>query len=68
MKFWEKVCSLGGGVTGGTLGAIVGKSIGIAALGTAVAGTLPIAAGCAVVGLAGGSLVGRYLDAREDNK
>ena len=49
-----------GGAGGGTIGAVIGSSIGIAALGTAIVGTLPVAlVGITVGGLAG-HLVGKW--------
>ena len=42
--------ALGGAAVFGTVGGIAGSSVGIAALGTAIAGTIPIALGAAAIG------------------
>lgn len=63
--------STGGAVAGAVGGAWVGSSVGIAALGTAVAGTLPVLVTGAVVGGLGiyacRSIARRIRDGRRHN-
>ncbi len=50
-----------GGVAGGIAGGLVGSGIGIASGGTAIAGTVPLAAGGAALGSSCGALAGPAL-------
>ena len=53
VKKWSDILRRGdvkGALAGGGIGAVIGSSMGVAALGTAVSGLLPVAAVGATVG------------------